>query len=83
MVWDPPDYKNNSKPKKIKRKGSHFHKKNVANKNKTGKRNYDKPWLAPEKTEEVKWKDRKYDSDFLYSIYPDGEGPETEMILGI
>lgn len=42
-----------------------------------GKRNYERPWLAPEKKEESSKKDRKYDSDFLYSIYPDGEGPDT------
>ena len=51
--------------------------------NKTGKRDYSKPWLAPEKKAEEKGKDRKYNSDFLYSIYPDGEGPDTQMILGI
>lgn len=47
-------------------------------KEKNPKRNYDKPWAVPEKPDEkVVSKERKYNSDFLYSLYPDGEGPDT------
>lgn len=42
-----------------------------------GKRNYERDWLAPTKKDETKEKNRKYNSEFLYSIYPDGEGPDT------
>jgi katanin p60 ATPase-containing subunit A1 len=39
-----------------------------------GRRNYDKPWLAPEK--DVKDKPKTY-AEFMY---PDGIGPDTDLI---
>ena len=37
-------------------------------------RKYDKPWLAPEK------KPKKEASSFLEHHYPDGVGPDTDLI---
>jgi hypothetical protein len=39
-----------------------------------GKRNYDKPWLAPEKEKKAEAK------TYADHVYPDGVGPDSELI---
>jgi len=39
-----------------------------------GKRDYDKPWLPPPK------KEKKKADTFLEHVYPDGEGPDADLI---
>ena len=41
------------------------------------KRNYEKPWQVPEKKKEGEGHDG---NSFLYSVYPDGVGPDSELI---
>eukprot|EP00347_Sterkiella_histriomuscorum_P003854 403362685 len=45
-------------------------------------RNYDKPWAAPEKPKKVGGVDANHHdgASFLYSVYPDGVGPDSELI---
>jgi len=42
------------------------------------KRNYDKPWQVPEKKKEGEGHDA---NSFLYSVYPDGVGPDSDLIM--
>ena len=87
MVWDAPTPRKTKKRKKSKiqsfKKRPERSKKQERSKRdeKSGKRDYERPWLAPQKPS--KEDKRKYDSEFLYSLYPDGEGPDTDLILGI
>ena len=42
-------------------------------KNDNGRRNYDKPWLAPEK-------EKKEAKTYAEHVYPDGVGPDSDLI---
>jgi katanin p60 ATPase-containing subunit A1 len=65
-AYNPPQHKGYNKP-------------NIPKKyNKGGNRNYDKPWVKKEKK---KKKGSKDDEDsYLYHCYPDGNGPDSELI---
>ena len=59
------------------------------NVNNPKKREYNKPWLKNANTEDkinnekqAKEKEREKNG-FLYSLYPDGNGPDTELINGL
>lgn len=86
LVWDPPS------PKNDKGKGSRKHGNNNLSNNPSGasnngsKRSYEKPWLAGvnDKGDKRGGKDGKKDptkSDFLYHVYPDGKGPDENLIM--
>ena len=78
MVWDPPSPRKDTKPKKA-----------APNPNVKPNRQYEKPWKVPEggmkkSTAADKDKDGKKDptkSEFLYHCYPDGKGPDDQLIL--
>jgi katanin p60 ATPase-containing subunit A1 len=85
-VWDPPSppaRQNKAKPRQAqpaKRKvrparaaPAASNKKESTSKN-DGKRDYEKPWLPPPK------KDKKKADTFLEFCYPDGEGPDADLI---
>lgn len=45
------------------------------------KRNYEKPWQVPEsKDPKKKSQGGQNESSFLYSVYPEGVGPDSELI---
>lgn len=67
-VWGPPPPKR--KTKKRTTTGGH----------KGGKRNYDKPWQVSEKDKKKKGKSPEDESPFLLNCYPDGKGPDAELI---
>lgn len=55
--------------------------KNAVGKSMDGKsRDYDKPWRVEKKPDKGAAKNRAEDSEFLRFIYPDGEGPDTNLI---
>mmetsp|Transcript_14487 Transcript_14487/g.14102 ORF Transcript_14487/g.14102 Transcript_14487/m.14102 type:complete len:92 (-) Transcript_14487:929-1204(-) len=68
-----PDYGANFAPN-IKKVGPTVAKAPAGGNNKEEKkRNYDKPWLAPEK-------EKKDPQTFLEFLYPDGIGPDADLI---
>jgi SpoVK/Ycf46/Vps4 family AAA+-type ATPase len=77
LVWDPPS------PKKELRKvkpnnpvGQNNGKKQFVESTKGNrKKDYEKPWRV-----EKPAKERKEGSEFLYHVYPDGEGPDANLI---
>ncbi len=77
LVWDPPSPKQDKRGKKASQPAA------------TGKqanRQYEKPWLknAADKKSTVEEKAGKKDpakSDFLFHVYPDGKGPDEQLIL--
>ena len=75
MVWEPLSPKK-KKMKNKKRKNSKI----------KPKREYEKPWEMNEKKDKKK-KNKETDDEekkkFLYSIYPDGKGPDSELIQNI
>jgi katanin p60 ATPase-containing subunit A1 len=93
MVWDPPEDKkvinkknvvpsknnNNNINKNVKKVES----KQSSNNNvedKKDKRNYEKPWKLPEE-KKISNKDQKENkSSFLLHCYPDGTGPDSDLI---
>jgi hypothetical protein len=49
-------------------------------KQKDGKnRDYEKPWQVPDKDKKKKKKEDEH-SEFLLHCYPDGKGPDVELI---
>lgn len=80
MVWDPPE------DRKGVRKNQVAQKKNAAPVKKSQgdlekKRNYEKPWKVPEeKKMKEKEKDVSNKSSFLLHCYPDGTGPDSDLI---
>lgn len=84
MIWDPPSPKKPRKKKKSKIRKQHTESDTLVKKHeKPGKREYEKPWKLPQKNKENQDKKKKYNSEYLYSLYPDGEGPDTDLILGL
>ena len=70
-VQQPPNYGAGMAPN-IKKVGPTVQKAGANPAGKPGdKRNYDKPWLVPEKKEP---------QTFLEYCYPDGVGPDTDLI---
>lgn len=53
---------------------------NAGNAGGKGARNYDKPWTANVKKPEEKQKTGPDAEKFLYSVYPDGKGPDSDLI---
>jgi len=87
-VWDPPIKKsvsnNNNAPKKVEKKSyqppSSYQSEYQPNINVL--RNYEKPWKEPEK-KPTEGKGKSLDpskSAFLLHHYPDGKGPDAELI---
>jgi katanin p60 ATPase-containing subunit A1 len=96
LVWDPPDDKkkiqapqlnqnlNLNKNQKISNQANKNQKK-VENKvpiDAEKRRNYEKPWKLPEekKNNQNKEKEKENKSSFLLHCYPDGQGPDSELI---
>jgi len=76
--WSPP-------PKDVKLKKKKSHAGNAGNAGNAGgkNRNYDKPWKVRQSSKEDKKKGKgakDEDSPFLLSHYPDGTGPDAELI---
>lgn len=70
-----PIWAQKKKPKEVK--------KAPAKEKEQDKRNYAKPWLAPEQPKKAQTKDgnqKAQRSEFLESYYPDGSGPDAELI---
>jgi katanin p60 ATPase-containing subunit A1 len=85
LVWDPPSPKA-EKGNKGSKKSSNSVSNNSSAANANGsKRSYEKPWLAGVNDKDKKGgKDGKKDpgkSDFLYHVYPDGKGPDENLIM--
>ena len=85
MIWDPPSPKH-EKGSKGSRKNNNSSVGNNSGAAANGsKRGYEKPWLAGvEKDGKKGGKDGKKDptkSDFLYHVYPDGKGPDENLIM--
>lgn len=74
--WSPPPPKHNSKARKARRSNNNNH-------NKGSSRNYDKPWQVNNNGKKDKKKKSGSDGDespFLLHCYPDGKGPDAELI---
>jgi hypothetical protein len=95
MVWDAPDDKkrmphiqaNNMVGNKNAKNNNQVNKiqKKVENKipiDAEKRRNYEKPWKLPEekKNNQNKEKEKESKSSFLLHCYPDGQGPDSELI---
>ena len=78
MVWDPAPSKPARKKKKAPRNSSVNRKMKKSN-----TRNYDKPWLNGIKTEKEAREEEEKKSKFLYHHYPDGNGPDADLIKTI
>lgn len=83
MIWDPPTTKPSQNYKPVPKRMAESPKK-TGSKNKNegqGGRNYDRPWMKglPDK-KDAKKSDPEGKYKFLYSHYPDGNGPDTDLI---
>ena len=91
-VWDPPEDYNPKRNKPIKREyGRPKNSQNQPSGNNNNKRNYEKPWKGDNnnkgRKEDKGGKDNKDGKDpkegksaFLLNCYPDGVGPDTDLI---
>lgn len=93
-VWDPPSpkpsQKNPVRPQAVNKKptlnaptAQGRGKEAVSQGNTAGGRGYDRPWMngVPQKQEKKADPDGKY--RFLYHHYPDGAGPDADLIRGL
>lgn len=85
MVWDPPPPPPPRKeirrapPKKSPSMGTTS---KASTNGEAKNRNYDKPWLKPNDPEaDPKAGNKGGKSDFLYHCYPDGKGPDEQLIM--
>jgi katanin p60 ATPase-containing subunit A1 len=84
MVWDPPEIKKKpivSKPSNINNVNKNNIKKpevKKVEKDDDKRRNYEKPWKLPEEKKVANKQENK--SSFLLHCYPDGNGPDSELI---
>jgi len=86
MIWDPPEKKEIKKaPVKINNQAHNKNQpKKVDNKQVSDidkRRNYDKPWKLPEEKKSNNNQNKeKEKSSFLLHCYPDGVGPDSDLI---
>lgn len=91
IVWDPPEDKKKIISNNVPSQGQKNSKvSNAPNKNKKNekapvdaekRRNYEKPWKLPEeKKNNNQAKEKESKSSFLLHCYPDGVGPDSDLI---
>ncbi len=76
MVWDPISPKHNKHKKKRKKTSTNPNKPDIK-----VKREYNKPWKVAKKEPNQKQKKKECKSKFLDYHYPDGDGPDADLIL--
>jgi katanin p60 ATPase-containing subunit A1 len=81
-VWDPPEDK--KLKKEIPSKNNVKINKNIKKVESKGeidkKRNYEKPWKLPDEKKINNKEKEKEKSSFLMHCYPDGNGPDSDLI---